>query len=611
MIKKVFRQLHSYRAFVVGILGVILYMTISCSAYASELSGSCGTFMEWTLSGDVLKITGSGDMANYSDSKFAPWYPYAEEIRTVELPSGTLSIGDFAFYGCNNLTSIEIPEKVTEIGQYAFAQCTKLRQIHWGDGITKLNEGAFQGCETLSTITFPGTLKSIGDKVFYRCYGLQSVTIPSTVEHMGSSIFTYCTGLVRATVNASIVELPGWTFYGCISLTDVSLAANITSTEDYAFVGCESLNGIYTQEGNEETAYKIEQSIEKSEGEAPDTFVGTFEMPQSSIVTVDEGDQLVETQIIENGNTVITIKNITEYSEVKDTKRFLVLATIEEAEDWQKIAAEVSRILAQKRADEVTVEISLLDSNVEGEQLALFAGQDIILKLVLDNGIVWKLYMSEMTEKSFSKKYDLGINLFKGDAETTGIHGEKVFLVTFADNVDFEASIGLKEGKIHDLASFYQKEEGAYQIVNTVVVDRQGWAWFNIGKTDKKTEYCIGLNVEGVQRNDAVIPDTMLEYYDLDMQDESSYLMDKDGVKYQITGRSSKWGISGKQFAIYVGVAILATVVVVGFVMTTLNIIKRSREKYQNLADDEEKREIDEEALRVEVLKELLEKKDK
>ena len=114
-------------------------------------------------------------------------------------------------------------------------------------------------------------------------------------------------------MNAVITELPGWTFYGCTSLTDVSLAANITSAEDYAFVGCESLNGIYTQEGNEETAYKIEQSIEKSEGEAPDTFVGTFEMPQSSIVTISEGNQLTETQSVENGNTVITIKNITEF----------------------------------------------------------------------------------------------------------------------------------------------------------------------------------------------------------------------------------------------------------------------------------------------------------
>ena len=158
MINRVFRQLHSARAFVVGILGVMLYMAISCSVFASELSGSCGTFMEWTMTGDVLTITGSGDMSDYSDSRFAPWYPYAEEIRTVELPSGTLSIGDFAFYGCDNLTSIEIPEKVTEIGQYAFAQCTKLRQIQWNDNITRIGEGAFQGCEAFNTITFPESL---------------------------------------------------------------------------------------------------------------------------------------------------------------------------------------------------------------------------------------------------------------------------------------------------------------------------------------------------------------------------------------------------------------------------------------------------------------------
>lgn len=607
MIKRAFKQLHNVRAFIAGAFGFILFMSVMSFSFANELSGSCGTFMEWSISGDVLTITGSGDMADYSDSKFAPWYPYAHEIREVELPPGILTVGDFAFYGCSNLTNIIIPEKVTEVGEYAFAQCTQLRQVHWSDGISKINEGVFQGCETLTTISFPETIKSIGDKSFYRCYNLQAVTIPSTVEYMGSSIFTYCTGLVRATVNAAIAELPGWTFYGCTSLTDVSLASNITSADDYAFVGCESLNGIYTQQGNEETAYKIEQSIEKSEGEAPETFVGTFDMPDSSIVTINEENRLTETHIIENGSTVINIKNITDYTENNDSKKIVISTTIKDVEDWQKIANETAKVLSQKKSDEVTVEINLQNSVVEGENLALFAGQNIILKLFMDNGAVWKIYMSEMTEKSFSKKYDLSVQISKKTQEEIEIVGEKIFHVVFADYVDFKASLGFQEGSTYDLASLYQKEEGTYQILNTVVVDQQGWAWFNIGKIDKKTEYCIGLNVEGVQRNDAVIPDTMLEYYDLEVQNEDSYLMDKDGVKYQITGRSSKWGISGKQFAIYVGVAILATVLVVGFIMTTLNIIKRSREKYEHMAEEEQNK-INEEELRMEIMKEMLKK---
>ena len=44
------------------------------------------------------------------------------------------------------------------------------------------------------------------------------------------------------------------------------------------------------------------------------------------------------------------------------------------------------QILAEKKADSVTVEITLTDSVVESELLALFAGKDITLEIVLDNG---------------------------------------------------------------------------------------------------------------------------------------------------------------------------------------------------------------------------------
>ncbi len=611
MMKNTIRQLHIYRAFTLVIFGFIICLTNVCTTYATERTGSCGTFMEWSLSGDVLTISGSGDMADYSDSKFAPWYPYAEEIKTVNLPSGALSIGDFAFYGCSNLTNIVIPESVTEIGDYAFAQCTKLRQIHWSNGIEKIGEGVFQCCESLTSISFPASLKNIGDKAFYRCYSLQAINIPETVENMGVSVFTYCTGLVRATINAAVNELPGWTFYGCSSLTDVSLAANIISTEDYAFVGCDSLNGIYTQEGSEDTAYQIEQSITKGEGEAPETFVGTFDMPDSSIVTIDHGDSLTQTEIIETESTIISVKEVTDYSENQSSKSTIISATVEDTEDWTQLAAETTNVMNQRKSDSVTVEINLVGSIIESEELALFAGKDIILKITLDNGVVWKIYMLEMTEKSFSGKYDFGVAVSLKNSEEIEIVGEKVYQLTFADRIDFNASIGFREGSTYDLVSLYQKEEGSYQILGTVIVDQYGWAWFSVGQIDKGTEYCIGLNVEGVQRNDAVIPDTMLEYYDLDAQDEESYLMDEDGVKYQITGRSSKWGISGKQFAIYVGVAIFATVLVVGIIMTTINIIRRSREKYERMAEEDAANEkMDEEALQMEILKELLEKNE-
>ena len=45
------------------------------------------------------------------------------------IPSDVTSIGDYAFYGCTNLTSVTIPSGVTSIGSGAFYNCTGLTSV--------------------------------------------------------------------------------------------------------------------------------------------------------------------------------------------------------------------------------------------------------------------------------------------------------------------------------------------------------------------------------------------------------------------------------------------------------------------------------------------------
>ena len=72
--------------------------------------------------------------------------------------------------------------------------------------------------------------------------------------------------------------------------------------------------------------------------------------------------------------------------------------------------------------------------------------------------------------------------------------------------------------------------------------------------------------------------------------------------------RESSWGISGKQFALYVFIAIAAIVFIVTGVMITLNKINQSKAKYAAMAAaDAEEFEIDEEALRLQIMQEMLE----
>ena len=71
-----------------------------------DLSGTCGEDLNWTLASDgTLIIRGEGAMDNYSAGS-APWYAHASEITAVVLPEEITSIGNYAFYGCDQIVTV-------------------------------------------------------------------------------------------------------------------------------------------------------------------------------------------------------------------------------------------------------------------------------------------------------------------------------------------------------------------------------------------------------------------------------------------------------------------------------------------------------------------------
>jgi hypothetical protein len=54
-----------------------------------------------------------------------------------------MSIGDYAFFGCNGLTSVNIPSGVMSIGDRVFYGCYNLTIIELSRR-TRMGEGAFE-----------------------------------------------------------------------------------------------------------------------------------------------------------------------------------------------------------------------------------------------------------------------------------------------------------------------------------------------------------------------------------------------------------------------------------------------------------------------------------
>ena len=586
---------------VILVLGFLLFGAWKAPVHAAEQSGTCGVGLTWELSGDVLTISGAGEMSDFADGEFAPWYENAEEIGTINLTSGITSIGDLAFYGCSYLTGVSLPDTVISIGEYAFAECTALQQVHLGSGLQIIEEGAFIQCESLKAIFFPESLTEIGTKAFYRCNGITTVTVPSSVTSMGNQVFAYCENLVRAKVNAAIESLPEWTFYGCSSLTDVSLSSDIVAVGDYAFNHCENLNAVYTQSDSNKVAAEIQQDILQGNEAVSDTYVATYDMPDISMVIKEEF--LVETKVTETEDCVITAKNML------DAEKIVIGAVVNNSTGWNKVVSEAKDAVRHGNTQAATVEVYLIGTVIEAADLAQFAGSKVLLRIITDGRVVWEIDMSQMEVSDFSGTYDLGIVITKADADDMEIKSENIYQLEFAGNVDFDVTLGIKVGGGYELASLYQKKLLSYDIIKTMLVDEEDYAWYSLANVDKNTNYFLALDVADVTMEDAVIPATMYEQYE---EEEVSYLTDADGVTYRITGRSSKWGITGRQFAMYVGVAMAAMVLVVAIVMVTLNMLKKSREQYRMLEEEAAQRDaIDEEALRMEILREMIEGKDK
>ena len=78
-----------------------------------------------------------------------------DSLRTISLPDGLLTIGNFAFANNKYLKLTSIPGSVISIGAYAFQNCTSLTTLTLKGTPTSIASGAFKACTNLTTINVP------------------------------------------------------------------------------------------------------------------------------------------------------------------------------------------------------------------------------------------------------------------------------------------------------------------------------------------------------------------------------------------------------------------------------------------------------------------------
>ncbi|MBR3803077.1 MAG: leucine-rich repeat protein [Clostridia bacterium] len=209
---------------------------------------------------------------------------FGGEIATeVTLPAYVTSIGDYAFYGCENITAVyyegtPIQWKNVTIGTgndilhdvfkggnsenpfLAAGQCgINLDWVLYASGeLSIAGVGDMYNYSTsayapwydyrdkIKTVTLPIGMTSIGSYAFYNCTALEKTAIPDRVLTLGDYAFSGCTGLKELSVPISAkISSSQSPYYNCKNIEKIIITKgdgtsydySVSSTEPYKYYG--------------------------------------------------------------------------------------------------------------------------------------------------------------------------------------------------------------------------------------------------------------------------------------------------------------------------------------------------------------------------------------
>ena len=154
------------------------------------------------------------------------------------IPQGTTIINDYAFFGCQDLTTVVIPEGVTTIGESAFRECSQLSHVVFPSTINHIGDLAF--FETLWDNNLPDEELYIGTALYKTAYDIRSANVKEGTTCICSTAFGCHMNLTSVTLPNTIKYIGGCAFAGCRELKTVNIPTGVVIGQG-AFMGCDVL----------------------------------------------------------------------------------------------------------------------------------------------------------------------------------------------------------------------------------------------------------------------------------------------------------------------------------------------------------------------------------
>lgn len=224
----------------------------------------------------------------------------------LTIPNSIVTIGRYAFAGCEWLRNVTIPANVTTIENYAFSDCSGIDSITIPSSVASLGTGVFERCSYMKSInvvsdnlnyssldgvvfnkrqdtliayppgrigmySIPNRVTTIAGSAFSSCERLTIIDIPNSVTIIGKSAFAGCKSLVSVTIPDGVTEIANSTFEQCTNLSLVDFGKNTTRIGSFAFYFCSSLQSVTLPEGLKVVEWVAFQSCSLSSISIPST----------------------------------------------------------------------------------------------------------------------------------------------------------------------------------------------------------------------------------------------------------------------------------------------------------------------------------------------------
>ena len=163
-----------------------------CLFIAFVMTTLCGWAYDFQKDGIYYKILSEDDKTvevTYGDVAYTGDFVIPSEVNGYTVTE----IGFKAFTNCA-ITSVSIPATVTTIGMYAFWGCNDLTSVVIpSKGKIGIESNAFNSCKNLASVTILGEVSQIASGAFYNCTSLKDIYLYARTinDYLYSTAYAY------------------------------------------------------------------------------------------------------------------------------------------------------------------------------------------------------------------------------------------------------------------------------------------------------------------------------------------------------------------------------------------------------------------------------------